>query len=168
MIQITKNFKDVEFIPKNMYAERGQRSIRCMDRNIILCAQFIRDRFGRGMHINNYCYGGNREWSGIRTPESPYYSKWSMHTWGKAFDFIFSRDHSQDLADEVREDIRNNYELYRQFGVGGIETNISWIHIDTRFNPNNKVIELDYNKVAGANLAYDSDATNYLVEFNPN
>ena len=82
------------------------------------------------MTINNWSYGGNRNWSGYRTPDSPYYSIHSMHSSGNAFDIIFS-DYD---AEGVREYIAMNTGKF--ISIRGLEHKkddkpISWVHIDT-------------------------------------
>ncbi len=87
----------------------------------------LRNKYG-SMTVNNWSYGGNREWSGLRTPDSPYFSKYSQHTYGRAADVIFKHV----VAEQVRQDILQNpahptFELINSF-----EEATSWLHVDCR------------------------------------
>jgi len=81
---------------------------------------------GLGWLLNNYKFGGTRLWSGLRTPDSPYYSETSQHSLGKAFDVVFK----YVQAEEVREFILNNRDLFPY--VTGLELDVSWLHFDVR------------------------------------
>jgi len=123
----SKSFKIHEFVPKHIYEKFGEKAWRFIDAGLIHTFDTIKKRFPKGsITINNYFWGGKREWSGLRTPVSPYYSETSIHTFGGAGDAVFSAYDTE----EIRQDIINNPELYPY--VKGIEMGISWLHVDTR------------------------------------
>lgn len=132
-VKLSKNFYLDEYIPEYMYKayiNKPHYLIGLLDPRLINVDQFLRDRFGSAT-INNWIGGGNREWSGIRTLESRYYSKLSQHSYGRASDKIFSNA----SAEEVRQDIKQNYtELYEPLGLSCIEDDVSWLHSDVRFH----------------------------------
>ncbi len=78
------------------------------------------------MTINNYHWNGDRQWSGLRTHASMYYSETSQHSFGRAIDAVFS-DYT---AEEVRLYIRNNLGFFPY--IKGIEDDVKWLHIDVR------------------------------------
>lgn len=129
--KISRNFWLHEYIPKALYEanhKHPQRLMNCIDPRVVKIDQLMRDRYG-AVVINNWYTGGEREWSGIRTPESPYYSFFSEHSWGRASDklFVFMS------APEVRADIERLYEIkYKPLGLTCIEANVGWVHSDTR------------------------------------
>ena len=134
-IKLTTNLFLDEYIPRQLYEQYKGREgelIKLLDKRLIEADQKLRDLFGP-VTINNWWLGGSRNWSGLRTPESPYYSPTSQHTHGRASDKIFSR-HS---AKEVQEYIRNNYQ---ELGITGLELNVTWVHSDVRESRNNKLI----------------------------
>lgn len=134
-IKLTTNLFLDEYIPRQLYEQYKGREgelIKLLDKRLIEADQKLRDLFGPVM-INNWWSGGPRNWSGLRTPESPYYSPTSQHTHGRASDKIFSR-HS---AKEVQEYIRNNYQ---ELGITGLELSVTWVHSDVRESRNNKLI----------------------------
>jgi hypothetical protein len=97
---------------------------RMFDPEALMGLQWLRERFGSAT-VNNWNAGGNRKWSGIRTSKSPYYSKGSMHSCGKAFDIVFENY----SAEEVREELKllgNSPHITRY------EDDVSWTHMDTK------------------------------------
>lgn len=174
MGNITKNIKIEEIIPQATYKKLGDRSIILMDMRIILTKQFIRDRFGVPLRINSWHINGNRNWSGLRTPDSPYYNEFSQHSYGRAIDSIPIVVNSEDIVNEIREDIIVNYDrLYKPLGVGAIELDVSWLHIDTRINLDGKLVldydvnnmkDKDYNTLEHYTRALENQK---LLTFNP-
>jgi len=126
----SKHFILQEFVPKELYEKYKDKCWEFLDPDLIKVVDIIKEEFPEGTcTINNWKWGGDRNWSGIRTPNSPYYSYSSMHSWGKAVDMVFSKY----SADEVRRFIIDNPKNYKEFEcIKGIETDISWVHIDTR------------------------------------
>ena len=124
----SKYFKAYELVSREDYKKMGDAKVwEIFDPKIIETIDIIKEQFPHGtMTINNWFWGGNREWSGLRTPNSKYYSLRSMHSYGKAIDAVFS----QYAADEVRSFIISNPQLFPH--VKGIETDITWLHIDVR------------------------------------
>ena len=123
----SKHFKIHELVPKKMYRKYGDKSWRYVDVRLIETIDILKEHFNLGtMTINNYFWGGNREWSGIRTPDSQNYSYGSQHSYANAFDIVFS-DYS---AEEVRNYIIENKNVFKY--VKGMELDVSWVHLDCR------------------------------------
>ena len=123
----SKYFEIFELVPESLYKSKGESAWRYIPEQLIVAIDTIKERFPNGTAtINNYFWGGNRKWSGLRTPESKYYSPTSMHSFMMAADIVFS-DYS---ADEVRKDIINNPDVYPT--IKGLELDVSWVHIDCR------------------------------------
>jgi len=129
--KISPNFWLHEYIPRALYEathKRPHRLMNCIDPRMIKIDQVMRNRYGPAT-INNWYTGGEREWSGVRTAGSPYYSFFSEHSWGRASDKLFS-DMS---AEEVRADIKEHYEdIYKPLGLTCIEDGVGWVHSDAR------------------------------------
>lgn len=124
---ISKHFKIQELVPEVIYKKRGDRAWELLNPQLLETIDTIKERFPDGsMSINTWLWNGNRHWSGLRTPDSPYYSNTSQHSYGNAIDAVFSKY----TAEEVRQDIIDNPDIYPH--VKGIETDISWLHIDVR------------------------------------
>jgi len=123
----SKYFKIHELVPKKMFEKYGEAAWRYVDPRLIESIDKLKEHFNLGtMTINNYFWGGNREWSGIRTPESHYYSFGSQHSYANAIDAVFSH-YSEE---EVRNYIIDNKDLFPH--IKGIELGVSWLHIDVR------------------------------------
>ena len=75
--------------------------------------------------INNWLWGGVRGHSGLRTTNSPYYMKGSLHSVGCAFDLKFEII----TAQEIREDlVERKYVPH----IKRVEGGVGWLHVDTR------------------------------------
>ena len=123
----SKYFKVHELVPKKMFEKYGEKSWRYVDVRHIEAIDILKEHFNLGtMTINNYFWGGSREWSGIRTPDSPWYSYGSQHSFANALDIVFS-DYT---AQEVREYIIENQNIFKH--IKGLELGVSWVHIDVR------------------------------------
>lgn len=123
----SKHFKIHELVSKDLYQLKGESAWRYVPHDLIIAIDTIKERFPKGtMTINNYEWGGSRQWSGLRTPDSSYFSFTSMHSFMMAIDAVFS-DYS---AEEVRQDILSTPSAYPT--IRGLELGISWLHIDCR------------------------------------
>lgn len=134
-IQLTANLYADEYIPRELYLKylhKPHLLIGMLDKRLVKADQLLRDKFGL-VTINNWIHGGDRQWSGIRTPESPDYSFLSQHSWGRASDKIF-RDAT---SEEVRDYIAKNWQT---LGITCIEANVDWVHSDVRWWTGNELL----------------------------
>ena len=70
----SKYFKIFELVPLHIYKIYGEGAWKFIDPRLIEMIDLIKEHFNKGtMAINNYRWGGDRNWSGLRTPKSPYY-----------------------------------------------------------------------------------------------
>lgn len=114
-----------ELVPEEIYMERGQKAWELLDESMLIAIDRLRERFGR-MKINDWHRGGIRQWSGLRTANSPYYKPYSQHTFGRAFDII----PLDANVDEVRRYILEHPGEFPE--IHGIELAVSWLHVDGR------------------------------------
>ena len=127
-IGLTRNLYLDEYIPKELYLKFIKSPhilVGLLDRRLIQSDQMLRDYFGT-VTINNWWSGGDRNWSGLRTPDSSFYSPTSQHTFGRASDKLFTVP-----AEEVRKYIEENV---KELGITCIETKVDWVHSDVRFH----------------------------------
>ena len=123
----SKHFKIHELVPRKMYEKYGEKAWRYVDPGLIEAIDILKEEFSEGtITINNYAFGGSREWSGLRTPDCDVYSYGSMHSFGKAFDMVFSKYSSNAVRDYI---IKNKDKFP---AIKGIELGVSWVHIDSR------------------------------------
>lgn len=138
-VKISRNFFLDEYIPEGLYHQLESKPhilIGLLDKRLIAADQRLRNVFGP-VTINNWATGGDRNWSGIRTPGSPFYSATSQHSWGRASDKIFV----QATPEEVRDYIKENW---KKLGITCIEENVGWVHSDVRYVMNQKELLLVY------------------------
>lgn len=129
-MRISKDFFDHEFVPPAIYEHYVDNSIWFIDPKIVQMAQFIRDRFGKPITINNYLSGGSYQYSGFRDSSCLIGAINSQHRHGRAMDFRIKGI----TPEETRADIIANFEQYRKAGLTTIEADTAtWIHIDCRF-----------------------------------
>ena len=123
-----KYFKIYELVPPKVWTARGEKAWQLLDPQLIKIIDALREEFGRAT-INSYKWGGDRQWSGLRTPDSPYYSKYSQHTFGRAADIIFN-----DIsAADVRKAILAKPDKWLEISPCiTLEDDVSWVHVDTR------------------------------------
>lgn len=127
-------FKIQEYVPKEVYDVHGEGAWTFIDIKLVASVDAIKERFPNGtMTINNWSWGGNRNWSGLRTPSAlEYYSKTSQHSLHpvdlvfRAIDAVFS---GYDV-EEIRQYIIDHPEEFPY--IKGIEMGVSWLHIDVR------------------------------------
>ena len=91
---ICKHFKIQELVPPEVFKIRGEKAWELLDERALITLDAIRNRYGTTI-VNDYDNGGKRKWSGLRTSESPYFSPYSQHTFGRAFDCVFFNSFSK-------------------------------------------------------------------------
>lgn len=128
-------FKTQEFVSRAMYEARGERSITKMDNRITTFINMLRATLDKPITCNTWLWGGGLQWRGYRTVECPEYKEYSQHSDGRGLDF----DVKGMSADEVRQWIIDNRELWWVKPITFLESECSWVHIDCRATPNNQL-----------------------------
>lgn len=124
---ISKYFRIEELVDKKTYEIRGEKAWELFSSDFITMIDTFKEMFPKGtITINNWLWGGNRQWSGLRTPDSPYYSPYSMHPLANGADMVFSAYSSE----EVRATVKAKPVIFSM--VRGLEDDVSWVHADTR------------------------------------
>jgi len=138
-------FKPQEIFSKDIWdreKEKGNQIWRLMDGRILWTADQIRMHFcGKSiqhsvdtMTINNWYFGGQRQYSGYRDiyvdiiSANNRFSVTSQHVFGRAIDYVFKKT----SAEEVIKDILDNQTADRYKFITGLEIKTSWTHNDTR------------------------------------
>jgi hypothetical protein len=129
-----KHFKIHELVPPAINTMWGENAWMFLDPRLIVLIDAMREEFGRAT-INNYRFGGNREWSGLRTPDSPWYRPTSQHSFGRAADILFN----DVSAPDVRKSMLANQERWLAIcpsitleNVDAKGKEIMWTHVDVR------------------------------------
>jgi len=116
-----KHFDIRELVPKHVYDDRGIKAWRLLDPKLITTLDALREAYGP-MTVNNWHWGGNAQWRGLRTSQSPIGSQYSQHRYGRAADVTF-RDR---ISASIRFEIMDNPELFPF--ITELETDIKWFH----------------------------------------
>jgi len=128
-MKVIKDFSLQEFVPPMIFEQYVDKAIWFVDPKLFSMAQFIRDRFGKAMTINNYMSGGTYQYSAFRDHLCTIGAVNSQHRHGRAFNFRIKGA----TPAEVRQDIIDHYHWYREVGLTTIEAETpTWVHVDCR------------------------------------
>lgn len=126
MIYKCKHFSIYELVPPQMKNEEELNLWMIFPRRNLEVIDALREDYG-SLIINSWEWGGKFEQSGIRLPNSQFYSQTSQHSYANAFDI-----HPQnEEVEKIRSDIRNRRFSYME-RITGLELDVSWLHIDFR------------------------------------
>ncbi len=140
-MQVTKNFTIKELVPPDVYAARGDASVQLIDIRIVNVAQWLREKTGKPIVINNWSSGGQYKESGLRSFETSTGARWSQHKYGRALDMKVKGMN----AESVRQLIRDNWDTLKEIGLSCIEKSTpTWVHIDCRYTNSDSLLEVGY------------------------
>lgn len=91
----------------------------------------IREFYNKPMTINNWFYGGDRQYSGLRMPgEYPASGSLSQHRFGNAVDFYIKGIEPAEIRQDIKENPNNDIFQF----ITAIEdfNGMNWVHIDMR------------------------------------
>ena len=137
-MKISTYFRIEELVPKELYVKFGEKSIWFIERGTVLLADFIRDRFGKSMTINNWHSGGPLNNRGFRMPDCAIGGVLSQHKFGRAIDYNIEGVTPQ----EAYKDIIDNSDMYLKAGATTVEDiafTTGWIHLDRRWTNKNEL-----------------------------
>lgn len=152
-MQLTKNFSLQEWIDRETFKVFGGKAIRLLDMRIVHLYQSIRDDLGKPITINDWHYGGNRQFSGFRPWLWPYHNKslgllsekelsainfTSQHKFGRAGDALFMGEDIEEIREYV---IENRESLFPT--LMRVEMGVSWLHLDVACTPNNSLVKFN-------------------------
>jgi|TARA_B110000902_G_scaffold158551_1_gene181727 hypothetical protein len=126
MLYTPKYFIAQELVPESVYKDRGDKAMQLIDPRLLRAYDKLRGVFG-SCTINNWHKGGNFSQSGLRTPDSKYYSPYSQHSFGRAGDGKFT----DAEPEEVRLYILANPDKFEDITFLELDTP-TWVHVDVR------------------------------------
>jgi uncharacterized protein YcbK (DUF882 family) len=122
---IPTHFAVHELVPEHVYRDRGEKAIELLDDRLLITLDQLREKFGP-VTVNNWFWGGNRQWSCLRTEKSPHGSMYSQHRFGRAADCLFKNF----SASEIRNYILKNPSAFPY--ITFVELDTEWLHFDVR------------------------------------
>lgn len=120
-------FQLQDLVPQTVYTYCGNCGWELLDERLLITLDRIRVIYGP-MIINDWAYGGEIHWNGLRTAECPVYNMYSQHAFGRAANIKFE---NFDIA-EVKNDILNGSALKEFEYITTIMTGDDYLHIDVR------------------------------------
>jgi hypothetical protein len=90
-IYMPKHFAPHELLDPQTFKTWGAVGLRYLDQGLLRALDWIWEHYPakggeRKIVVNDYGFGGNKRWSGLRLPGSEYYRPYSAHAWGRAVD----------------------------------------------------------------------------------
>lgn len=160
-MKLSENFDLREFVPQSTYNKYGVNARWFVSALMVNVAEFYKEFFGNyykikypgkvksvSIVVNNWHYGGNKQYSGYRPPDYTHGAKESQHRHHNAFDCEIKINFLDDTsieADyvEVHKVIQENESLFLSKGVTTVEdVKIAkgWLHTDFRWTGLSKVL----------------------------
>jgi hypothetical protein len=97
------------------------------DERLLRTIDMLRNEFGR-MQVNTWKNGGVFEYRGFRPSGCDIGARLSQHRFGRAADLIpLDSD-----VEHIREEILNRPNSVHFKHIGGLELDVSWLHVDVR------------------------------------
>lgn len=132
----SKYFDIRELVPKDVYEKLGESAWELLDRKAIDTIDFIKEKSGRIVTVNNWKWGGKDQYRGYRPKDCPIGAKFSAHKDGKAFDVTVKGWTDEQLEKWLLE---HESELPYNIRIEEENTNCK-VHIDTRIiSPERKI-----------------------------
>ena len=117
-----------ELVPKSVYEKLGESAWELLDRQAIDTLDFIKEKSGKTVIVNNWKWGGEDQYRGYRDRDCPIGAKYSAHKDGKAFDVTV-----KGWTDEQFEEWLKDHESELPYNIRIEQENTnSKVHIDTR------------------------------------
>jgi len=134
-----KHFALHELLPKYEFSTLPKvTGWGLFDPRLLWTTDRLRERFGAA-YINNWKWGGNSQFRGLRPFDCPVGAQFSAHKFGRAVDMTFKNA----TAKEIRTHILANPQDEAYQHITCIEMKVSWLHIDTRnYNTENGVLKI--------------------------
>lgn len=123
-----KYFTLEEFIPQDIHKQYGEHSGWFIDGRLYDLADYFRVRYGP-ITINDWKWGGNFQYSGLRPFDCEHGARLSQHKFGRAIDMKFKGV----TPTEIRLDIAKEHDHFFDKGVRTLEAETrGWLHVDIR------------------------------------
>lgn len=128
MYYVARHFRIEELVDRATFEKFGEQAWQFFNPALLFSLDGVRDYFGKPITVNNWKDGGPFQWRGLRSKACDIGAEYSIHGFGGAADY----DVKSVPAEEVRQAIikNKNYKLFRL--INCLETDVPWVHMDTR------------------------------------
>lgn len=128
----SNHFWTFELLPKSIYNDLKLNNKLyytwiLLDDRVLKTLDTLREVFGP-TYMNNWYWGGNNQYKGLRPFDSEIGAKYSQHLFGRAADPTFKNV----TVEFVRNYVFKNQDKFPY--ITAIEMNIPWFHFDVRNN----------------------------------
>ena len=133
----SRYFKLYELLPKELYSDE-EYGWEFIDERLLRSIDFVRDLLNMPLICNNWKWGGKRNYSCVRTPESSDYKFGSYHSLRSdrkvmAIDVISTKMTAKQMRNII---VANKANL--PFPIR-LEDDVTWLHLDVANNVNKDV-----------------------------
>jgi hypothetical protein len=128
---ICKYFDVYELVDKATFDRYGLRCWEFFTPQAIQALDGVREFFGVPVTINDWYWGGDYQWSGLRPATCDIGAAFSQHRFGNAFDGKLKGV----TAFDARKAIMSNQLDPRLININALEGGVSWLHFDCRNIP---------------------------------
>ena len=125
-----KHYKIQELVDPDTYGRFGEEAWMFFNPAFLRSADAVRDHFGVRCTINNWLWGGNRKWSGLRPRLCSIGAGYSQHRFGNAGDILLDGVRAEDARKEILE---HKDDIFTE--VMCLEDEVDWLHMDCRNIP---------------------------------
>jgi len=160
-MKISPNFDIREFVPRSIWDRFRRFSTWFIDEKTVEVAEFYKEFFTkyfrnqRGsdlkvvvIKVNDWLWGGGKQYSGFRPPDCKVGASLSQHRFKSAFDceiILVFQDGTREEVDykEIHKIIREYESTFLDAGVTRIEDvkiATGWLHTDTAWMPGHRKI----------------------------
>ena len=122
-----RHFAIDELVDKETMDRGEQVALWCLDPRLLWTLDALRSSFGPAT-CNDWKWGGRWQYRGFRPDSCPVGAVLSQHRFGRAADLTFRNI----TAEEIRADMQKNPTRDAYQYIGGVELDVSWLHIDIR------------------------------------
>ena len=121
-----KHFSIEELVSKSMFKRKGDLCWLFLDERALITIDALREKFG-AITINDWLWDGRFKESGLRDKWCTYYSPFSQHSFGRAFDLKFV----STTPEKVQEYILANPEEFPYITrIEDARVTKTWLHFD--------------------------------------
>lgn len=120
-----------ELVDPHTFTEWGDKAWMFLRTEALISLDNIRSHFNKPVNVNDWMFGGKRQYRGFRPLDCTVGVSLSQHRLGNAFDL----DVKGVSADDVRQEIIRMKEDPLFLSITCLEIGITWVHFDCRNTP---------------------------------